>query len=162
MSDYTSNFAALLTGHLGLPGGGDTPAPTGSNYTHGYYDDLFHAREIVTNFIGKGYKNLSDEQSRKDYAYLKNLVGEDQATKLINSAMVYNNSDSAKGKSWQENVNAFYSAGSRDQSIQKVLSTFSNLGKGAIAGTYDSGNTTSMELSGKKVQDKDLVTNQNK
>lgn len=152
MADYTSNFAALLTGHLGITpgGGGETPTPTTSGYTHGYYDDLVHAREILTNFVGKGYKNFSDDQSRKDFAYLKNLVGSDTANKLINSVFVFNNSDSVKGKSWSDKVSNFYSSGSNDASIQKLMTTFSNLGKGPIAGAQDSSNTTNMELTGRK------------
>jgi hypothetical protein len=158
-SDYTSNFAALLTGHLGLPGEGGATTPTASNYTHGHYDDLVHAREMLTNFIGKGYKNLSDEQSRKDFAYLKNLVGNDQANKLINSVFVFNNSDSSKGKSWKEKIDSFYSAGSKDPATQKLITTFSTLGQGAIAGATDSRNISNMEITGRKVGDKNIVTN---
>lgn len=158
-SDYTSNFAALLTGHLGLPSEGGSTTGTTSGYTHGHYDDLFHARDILTNFLGKGYKNFSDEQSRKDFAYLKNLVGEEQANKLINSVFVYNNSDSVKGKSWQDKITGFYSSGSKDQSLQKLITTFSTLGQGPIAGAQDSSNVSNMEITGRKTSGKDVVMN---
>lgn len=159
MPDYTSNFAALLTGHLGLPSeGGGNAGQQQSNYTHGYYDDLFHARDIVTNFIGKGYKNFSDDQSRKDFAYLKNLVGDDTANKLMNSVFVFNSSDSSKGKSWQDKINSFYSTGSKDSSIQSMMTTFSNLGQGPIAGANQSSNTGNMEITGRKATLKDIVS----
>jgi hypothetical protein len=159
MADYTSNFAALLTGHLGLPGDptkkpGTVDETANTIPARGNYDNMFDARDILTNFVGKGYKNFSDPQAKSDYAVLKNAVGEDMAKKLATQAFIFNSREDMKGKSWQEKISSFYSIGSNDPAVAKTLNAYSNLGQGPIAGANSSANAGNEEVTGRKAVDK--------
>lgn len=153
MADYSSNFAALLTGHLGInPSSGDeggVDVKGNPSRTRGKSDTQFDTRDIIASFIGKGYKDLSDDQAKKDVAYLRANLGNDTTNKLMNQIFTFNNRSDVAGKSWQDKLSSFYTIGAKDQEIQKILQTSQSLDRGVIAGMTDSGNRSNQEISGR-------------
>lgn len=159
MPDYTSNFAALLTGHLALPNEVEKPTPTGRK--RGKSDDLFDARDIVASFVGKGYKDLSNDQAKEDYKYLHNTLGAEAATKLMNQVFIFNNRTDLGGKSWQDRVNTFYTIGSNDKSTSQLIQQLSSLDRGPIAGLTEAGNLTNKQLTGRSDLDNKIANTSN-
>lgn len=154
MRDYASNMNALMNGHLGIPDTeGEIDSKNNESRKRGKHDDQFDTRDIIASFIGKGFKDLSDDQAKKDVAYLRANLGNEKTNKLMNQIFVFNNRNDMSGKSWQDKLNSFYTIGSKDQDIQKILQTSQSLDRGVIAGVTDSGNASNQEISGRKNTD---------
>jgi len=161
MADYSSNFVALLTGHLGInpssgidEGGVDVKGNT--SRARGKADTQFDTRDIIASFIGKGFKDLSDDQAKKDVAYLRVNLGNDTTNKLLNQIFTFNNRSDISGKSWQDKLNSFYTIGAKDQDIQKILQTSQSLDRGVVAGVTDAGNRSNQEISGRAKVDQKI------
>lgn len=133
MSDYSSNFAALLTGHLGLPGDPTTGGGKGT-VTKGTYipqgrnsiDDNLDIRDALSHVVAGGYTDFSNEDVKANYKYISKLVGAEKAEKLFIQAFQFNKNPGMNKKGGEEKVQAFYDLGSADPETSRTLSAIKN------------------------------------
>ncbi len=139
MSDYSSNFAALLTGHLGFPGDPPTRGGKGtvtqSTYTpqgRNSIDDTLDIRDALNHVIAGGYTDFSNEDVKSNYKYISKLVGAPKAEKLFIQAFQFNKNPGMNKKGGEEKVQAFYDLGSSDPETAKTLGAIKNQGLGSV------------------------------
>lgn len=160
MADYTSNFSALLTGHLGInPGEGDKPV-TFKEHGNTSYDTTADIRDALNFTVAGGHTNFKDDSMKNFFANLSQKLGKDQAQKLFNQAFLFNQRSDIQGKKPEEKLNLFYDIGSNDPSVKRTLETVKNFGSGVQEGYRNSSDTGSQELTGKskKVSQEDLLS----
>jgi hypothetical protein len=135
MADYTSNFAALLTGHLGLPSGGGVDDVSSKykpqNRTTG--ETSLDISDLISHAVAGGYTSFSDDSIRSNFKYLSGIIGQDKARKLFNQAFIYNQRPDAKQKSAEQKIQSFYEIGSADPETNKTLQSIKNWGAGSLA-----------------------------
>jgi hypothetical protein len=136
MGDYTSNFAALLTGNLGISvgdtkgGGGGVDASSDTLHPQGRtpMNDSVHIRDILNHIVAGGYTDFSNEDVRANYNYLKNLIGVSKAEKLFVQAFSFNQKPGNNKKGGEEKIQSFYDIGSSDPETNKQMVAIKNLG----------------------------------
>lgn len=133
-----------------MDGGGEKPtaqsqATTGKSRTAD--DDTADVRDILSNLVGRKVSNLSDENTRSDFARLQALLGSQKAQKLITQVIIHNqrNANAPMEKSIQD----FYEVGSNDPEVNDVLKTVKGFGYGVLSGFRDSAKQGNQLLAGK-------------
>jgi hypothetical protein len=133
-SDYSANFEALLTGHLGLPAGpvkggivklgSDNYQPQDRTPLHTSLD----IRDAISHAVAGGYKSLSDESVKSNYKYISQIVGPKEAQKLFTQVFLFNQRPDAQKKSAEEKLTSFYEIGSSDPEVKSILQKVKGLG----------------------------------
>jgi hypothetical protein len=160
MTDYTSNFAALLTGHLGLPGdppaGGQKHAVGSDKYIpqgRTPIDTNLDIRDALSHAIAGGYTSLSDEDIKANFSHISGLVGSEKANKLFLQAFLFNQRSDVSNKKGEDRVQQFYDIGSSDPETKKTLLAIQNLGSGVREGYRNSVNEGVRLMSGTDKRD---------
>lgn len=151
---YETNFLTMLNGHTDFPvteEGGGVTAPI---IPKGKFDDTADVSDILSNFVGKGYKGFSDEDAKHDFAALAGVVGKDKATQLMKHVFIFNNRDDIKNKTPQQKLQTFYSMGATDPDINSLLNQVK-----AVQGQY--GLNTSSNIGSKQLSGRDVATEGN-
>lgn len=116
-------------------GGGPTTSTPVTNpayfQNNGPSGDKVDVADILSNFVGRGDKNLSGDQAQKDYHFLIGKVGTPTAQKLINHVLIFNQRPDMQKQPFADKLNSFYSIGSNDKDVDKILKT--QLGAGPVA-----------------------------
>lgn len=113
-------------------------------------DNTADIRDILSNFAGKGYTSLSDENARANFISLQKLVGQPMAQKLTTQAFLFNQRPGANALPPADRVRQFYEIGSNDKDVHGVLQKVKAFGSGPLAALNTSPNTTAMALSGRE------------
>jgi hypothetical protein len=160
MSDYSSNFAALLTGHLGLPGdpptGGTKPAASSDKYIprgRTPIDTNLDIRDALSHAVAGGYTSFSDKDIKANFKYISDLIGQQKAHSLFLQAFLFNQRDDVKGKKGEDRVQSFYDIGSSDPETKKTLLAIQNIGSGVREGYRNSVNEGVKLISGADKRD---------
>lgn len=149
MANYDKNFLTMMGGHLNVYGdNGEVKIGTGRLQEKTPIDNTADVRDILTNIVGKGYKGLTDNGIKGDYARLANLVGLSKAQKLVDTALVYNQRSDVIGKPLEQRVQGFYNMGSQDKDLNGIITSAAKLGDGPVAGMLRSKDRTNMDLVG--------------
>lgn len=152
MANYDKNFLTMMGGHLNIYGdNGEVKIGSGIAQPRTGLDNTADIRDILANIVGNGYKGLSDNSIKADYARLANIVGITQAQKLVDHAIVYNQRSDVIGKPLEARIQGFYSMGSQDKNINNILQNAGKFGDGPIAGLNRSNARTNMDLTGTDV-----------
>lgn len=118
------------------------------------FDDTADIRDSLTALVGKGYTGVSDDDARGHFGRLTSILGRDAAQKLMTHIFIYNQTPTARGVGLQEKINQFYNIGSRDSSINDILSRVNKFGSGVQSGLTDSPEIQNQELSNRYVAKK--------
>lgn len=146
MANYDSNFQTMMGGHLF---GDDSRIKVSTqNRSRVPADDTADIRDILTDVVGNSYKGLTDDNIKAQYARLSNLVGVTQAQKLLDHALIYNQNPVNVKLPLEQRVQGFYSAGSKDQSLNTIIQNAGKLGYGPVASLNNSANVGNRILSG--------------
>jgi hypothetical protein len=155
MADYTSNFAALLTGHLGLPGdppaGNAPPAGSSDKFTsrgRTPIDTNLDIRDALSHAVAGGYTSLSDQDIKANFSHISSLIGPEKTQNLFLQAFLFNQRADVKGKSGEDKIQSFYDIGSSDPETKKTLLAIQNLGAGVREGYRNSVNEGVKLMSG--------------
>lgn len=118
-------------------GGGDPIVNAGMTSNPNYFQnngmagDKVAVADILSNFIGRGDKDLSGDQSKKDYRYLIDKMGAPMAQKLVAHVIGFNQRPDMQKQPFAAKLNSLYSMGSNDKDVDKILKT--QLGEGPVA-----------------------------
>jgi len=141
MSNYTSNFEALLTGHLGLPitpatEGGKVTANTSTYIPQGRtsIDDNLDIRDTLAYIVANGYTDFSNKDVQTYYGHLAHLIGPSRAERLFVQAFSFNQKPGNNKKGGEEKIQQFYDTGSDDPETNKTMLTIKNIGFGVQEG----------------------------
>lgn len=118
-------------------GGGDKPVQKTLNSGNDPNLNLFEAREIIANAIGKGAVGLNDGEARANFSRLSSLLGAERAQKLFTKLALYNQDSSARALPIGDRVARFYDSNDDDPEMMKFLSQVKGLSYGPKAGVYD-------------------------
>jgi hypothetical protein len=137
MADYTSNFAALLTGHLGLggdptTGGGKAPLTSADYQAQGRnsINDTLDIQDALNHIIAGGYTDFSNVDVKSNYKYISSLVGAQRAEKLFLQAFLFNQRPGMNQKGGEDKIQAFYDLGSSDPETKQTLLAITKQGGG--------------------------------
>lgn len=112
-------------------------------------DDTADIRDFLSAAIGKGYTSLSDDGIRADYMALRQLLGDDQARKVMTHAFIYNQNPATKKLPIEARIQQFYDAPAGDESVQGVLKRVKGLGYGVLPGFRTSSHHVNQVLAGR-------------
>lgn len=163
MPDYTSNFAALLTGHLGLPEDPPTGgvSPTSDKYNPQGRTDLttnVDIRDALAHAISGGYTSFSDDDIKANYKYIAGQIGAPKAQKLFVQAFQFNQRPGSQGKSNEQKIQSFYELGSADPDTKDTLERIKNSSSGPVEGYRSSVNEGVRLMSGKDKKAANVTT----
>lgn len=116
--------------------------------TRSKLDDKFDVRDILANFVGRGDKDLSNDQAKKDYHYLSSMIGEPMAQKMMTHVLLFNQRDDQQKQPFEKKLSSLYTIGSNDKDVDSLLKKTSMLGQGVVPGARESGNVGSMASTG--------------
>lgn len=108
-------------------------------------------RDRLYELIGKGNALTSDEKSGI-YGDLRNMIGEENAQKLMNHAYIFNTRGDVQKLGTEDKINALYSIGSTDPYIKDVLARTKVLGYGPGPGYRTSFSHIAQQLAGRTPQ----------
>ncbi len=114
----------------------------------GVTDDKFDVRDILANFVGRGDRDLSNDQAKKDYHRLTAIIGEPMAQKMMAHVMIFNQRDDQKNQPFEKRLNSLYTIGSNDKDVHQLLQRTGTLGQGVVPGAIESGNLGNMMAEG--------------
>lgn len=97
-------------------------------------------RDIIASFINRGDKNLKNEEARKGFAYLSANLGSDQAHKLMNHLIIFNQRPDQQQKPFESRLQSLYDIGSGDKDTDALLKKIAGMGTGPVAGAKNSAN----------------------
>ncbi len=145
MATYRGNYLNMLNGHMDLyDGEGNPKVPkVESDLTA---DSVADMRQIMSNMVGRGHKNLKDESINGDFAALVNTVGVSKARKLMDQAIIYNQRPEVKNMSIENKVQSFFDMGSSDKDVNTLLQKARSFGDGVVAGMNRSPSVENMKL----------------
>jgi hypothetical protein len=120
-----------------VSGGGDPIINAGITSDPKYFQnngmagDKVDVADILSNFVGRGDKDLSGGQAKKDYQFLIGKVGAPLAQKLVGHVLTFNQRPDMQKQPFAAKLNNLYSMGSNDKDVDKILKT--QLGAGPVA-----------------------------
>lgn len=147
MPTYNGNFLNMMNAHTNLYNGDGTPKERIITQSDPNKDTL-DIRQILTNIVGRGYKSLSDDSIRADYAKLTNIVGMTQARQLVDHAIIYNQTANNKNSPVEARVQSFFNAPANDKNVNAMLQRVSKFGDGVVAGLSRSPDVGNQQLAG--------------
>ncbi len=151
---YHSNLANLLNGYTGIPTTENDPpneeAPKLIFRGQTPSDTLADSRDILSFLVGKGYTSLNDDDAKGAYKSLAKTVGDQQAQKLVDQALLYNQRKEAQLQTPEQRVQSFYDIGSNDKNVSAYLGQLRNLGSGVIPGFRESVFMGNRKLTGRE------------
>jgi hypothetical protein len=162
MSDYTSNFSELLTGHLGL--GGSNSSSAAQSQGRNSINDTLDIQDALNHVIAGGYTDFSDQDVKSNYKYISSLVGAQKAEKLFVQAFSFNMKPGNNKKGGEDKIQEFYDTGSKDPETQQTLTAITKQGYGVRDRFRNSAHEGVRLLSGadakpdKDLSSKDMVT----
>lgn len=133
---------------LVAPGKSSVMGDASSIRMRGALDDKLDVRDILANFVGRGDRDLSNDQAKKDYHYLSSVLGAPMAQKTLNHILIFNQRNDQKNQPFEKRLNSLYTIGSQDKDVDNLLKRTSMLGTGPIAGARESGNVGNMAAMG--------------
>jgi hypothetical protein len=145
-------------------GGGDpitkaglvsNPTPLSKNPPGG---DQLDVADILANFVGRGDKNLQNDQALKDFHYLSTKVGQPMASKLVNHVIMFNQRPDMQKQPFAAKLNSLYTIGSNDKDVDGILKKTNNLGAGPNAIANNSWNIDSQSATGRNPLTNALAT----
>lgn len=98
---------------------------------NGMAGDKVDVADILSNFVGRGDKDLSGDQAKKDYHFLIGKMGAPMAQKMVSHVLAFNQRPDMQKQPFASKLNSLYSIGSNDKDVDKVLKT--QLGAGPVA-----------------------------
>lgn len=131
----TSPLASLL-------GGGGDPPPRNLSP-----EQNFLVRDAITGLIGKGVVDFKDQHAKNAYSFLRNVMGNSAAQKLITQAISFNGRSDTKSLPMDRKVQAFYDLGSNDPETHGMLMKMRSLEHGPVAGLNSSPDLLNMVAS---------------
>jgi hypothetical protein len=119
--------------------------------SRGQGNDQLDVRDILANFVGRGDKNLSNDEAKKDYYMLVAKLGEPMASKTMSHLFLFNNRPDQTNVPFEKKLTSLYTIGSNDKDVDRLLKTTGNLGTGPIAGAQGSVNVGNMSSTNRPV-----------
>ncbi len=98
---------------------------------NGMAGDKVDVADILSNFVGRGDKDLSGDQAKKDYHFLIAKMGAPMAQKVVGHVLSFNQRPDMQKQPFDAKLNSLYSIGSSDKDVDNILKT--HLGAGPIA-----------------------------
>ena len=120
-----------------VSGGGDPIINAGITSNPKYFQnngmagDSVDVADIISNFVGRGDKDLSGDQTKKDYKFLIAKVGAPLAQKLVSHVIAFNQRPDMQKQPFANKLISLYSMGSNDKDVDKVLKN--KLGQGPVS-----------------------------
>lgn len=111
-------------------------------------DDTADVRDILSGLVGKGMTGLNDDDSRNGYNRLQQLVGPQQANKLMNHMFVFNSRPDLKGAAPEARIKTFYDTPTSDPDVSSTLGKVKSFGYGVLPGFRQSSSQLNQGLSG--------------
>lgn len=102
-------------------------------------------RDAIAGFIGRKDKDLTSDQSRKDFALLSGQLGPDMARKVLNHVIIFNNRASDPNAPFEKRLQSLYDIGSNDKDVDTLLKRTAMLEQGPIPGARTSSNVSVMQ-----------------
>lgn len=125
--------------------GGTGPGkPTGLNV-----NNVLQVRDILSGLVGKNVRDLKNEDTRNNYAWLTGQVGPQVAQKLITHAIMFNQRDDMAGLSPEKRVQKFYDIGSDDPDTKDILMHAGTASYGPMEGMQSSPDRLNMLATGR-------------
>lgn len=97
-------------------------------------------RDVIAGFVNRGDRNLKNDEARKGFAYLSANMGTDQAHKLINHLIIFNQRSDQQQKPFEQRLQSLYDIGSADKETDGLLKRIGGMGTGPVAGAKNSAN----------------------
>lgn len=120
--------------------------------------DRLDVADILSNFVGRGDKDLSGDQAQKDYRYLGSKVGEPMARKLLTHVIIFNQRPDIQKQPFAQKLNSLYTIGSADKDVDQVLKSTKNMGVGPNAMANNSWNIDSQAATGRNTLNNALAS----
>lgn len=113
------------------------------------FDDTADVRDILSGLVGKGMTGLNDDDSRNSYTRLQQLVGPQQAQKLMTHMFIFNSRPDLKGAAPEARIKSFYDTPASDNDVSGTLNKVKSFGYGVLPGFRDSSSQLNQQLSGR-------------
>lgn len=113
------------------------------------FDTTADVRDILSGLVGKGMTGLNDDDSRNGYSRLQQLVGPQQARKLMTHAFIFNSRPDLKNAPVEARIKQFYDSPSADADVNGALGKVKSFGYGVLPGFRDSSSQLNQQLSGR-------------
>jgi len=111
-------------------------------------DDTADVRDVLSGLVGKGMTGLNDDDTRNGYYRLQQLVGPQQAQKLMTHMFVFNSRPDLKGAAPETRIKSFYDTPTSDPDISGTLGKVKSFGYGVLPGFRQSTSQLNQSLSG--------------
>ena len=148
MPTTTSPLSSILaTTNDGGPGPA-APASLNAN-------NVLQVRDILSGLVGKNIRDLSNGDTRNNYAWLSGQVGPRVAQKLVTHAIMFNQRDDMAALSPEKRVQRFYDIGSDDPETKDILSHAGTASYGPLEGLQSSPDMLNRQASGRAAKDQE-------
>lgn len=104
-------------------------------------------RDKLAELVGKGNALLPDDKAGI-YGRLTALMGKDKAQKIMNHAYIFNQRPDVQKLPLEDKLKAFYTIGSNDPDVAKIMARSKSLGYGVVPGFRGSNSSLNQELQG--------------
>ena len=143
-------------------GGGDPdkiPTPPGGTQRSAQGNELknqpkladdYATRDTIHSFIARGDTDLKSEEAKASYRDLVNKLGAPMAGKVLAHTFDFNSRPDVQRLPFNQKISSYYSIGSNDPELGKLIDMNGRLGQGPVAATYEDPNISVMAATGRK------------
>lgn len=107
----------------------------------------FDIRDVLSGLVAKG-NTLTPDDKAALYGSLVSKLGEENATKVMSHAYLFNQRPDVQKLPLEERINAFYTVGSNDPYVNSVINKTKTLGYGVLPGFRESASGLNQEMAG--------------
>ena len=151
---FNQNFFNDVMGHVNasdenIGGGGEVEKKAANIPSRDKITDNVDVRDLITGLVGGGYTDFTNPDVRHNFARLTDLLGRDQAEKMMIHIFQFNKRPEIKSSNAEYRVSNFYDVGSNNDTVNKIIQTSKNLGTGPLPGRRTSPDILNKQASGR-------------